>query len=132
MTDPSIKLVRHDNILDCMAAYFECSVPELKTLKGDWTWMDEDGQIHSKPMKAALTTLVIERKVWGWLDDRRVLNIWVSEKAEPWQVLRVMAHELGHCLKPFYKNNLREEKKAAKYAKVATKAFVLMEELMGG
>lgn len=132
MTNQEIQVVRHDTLLGCLAAYFDCSIPELKTLKGSWEWIDADGNYHSQPMKAALVTAVLERKAWGWLEDRRILHIWCDKKATPVQVLKVVAHEIGHSRRPHHRKGLRDERKAAQYARVAMMAFDIMSGLIGG
>jgi len=130
MTAPDIQVVEYDTLLDCLAAYFKCDIPELKTLKGNWEWTDWQGDVHSQSMKAALVTLMLERKVWGWLEDKHTIHIWVDKSATPKQVIRVLAHELGHSHRPFHRNDSKEEQKAALYAEVAETAFDMMGDLV--
>lgn len=66
---------------------------------------------------------------WGWsnLNDRSI-HFWVAKDFDILDVIRAIAHELGHLLTFHYKNGAQEESKALHIDMIAMMAHVMAEE----
>jgi len=57
------------------------------------------------------------------------IHIWIDiKKASFEEVLRLLAHEIGHCQAPFH-DRRKEEMKAGLYEKVALSAYSLVNDM---
>ena len=129
MVDHVIQLIVYDTLLECMAAFFDCDTSEVQKQEGVWEWADWDGEQHSQSTREAISTILKERKVWGWVEEKSIVHLRKDEEATQKEILNVLAHEIGHTHRPYHKDSFKEEQKAEKYAEVATLAFDMMNSL---
>ena len=111
-----------------MAEFFECDSDDLPD--GRWEWMDGD-RFRVWPMSRVLRS---RRKTgtWGFCHDKREIHIWVAKWAKKRSVIRLLAHEIGHTIRPYHRSSSDEESKAEQYADVAQMAFDVMCDLLDG
>ena len=129
MSDPSIQFILYDTLFECMASYFDCEVSEIKEQKGVWEWADYDGKKHSVSMEDAINDILSNGKTWGWVENKKRIHFWKDKSATKKQIIRTLAHELGHTHRPFHRDTFKEEQKAEKYAEVAETAYDIMGEI---
>jgi hypothetical protein len=128
-TIETIEVCRYKTITECLAAFFYCQKDELSSVRGQFKWSDADGTVHSQEVQEAIR-VIKKRPVWGWVEDKRTLHLFIRKRASFRQVLRLVAHELGHTRRPFHRS-VKEEQKAEKYAEVATDALDIAQQLTG-
>lgn len=68
-------------------------------------------------------------KCWGWCEDKRAIHLWVSCRAKLQDVIALVAHEIGHTIRPHHKYFVPEETKACKYSRVARMATEIASDL---
>ena len=122
MTPLPIRVIRYRTLASCLASFHNCRPSELPR-RGAWEWYDRDGRKVRKSVARA-TRYCRERGCWGWVSNHKTLHLWISSKAQFSEIIGLIAHELGHCEKPCG-HGAREEKKAARYERVAEGAVKL-------
>lgn len=127
-----LRVIRYDNLLDCMAEYLGCEVSEVEDQDGTWIWGDWMGNERSMSMKDAIARILSDDDIWGWLEGKEIIHIWFEKDIDPKKLIGVIAHEIGHSCRPFHRDTVKEEQKACMYQMVAGVAFDVMNDLMEG
>jgi hypothetical protein len=117
-------IVLYDSLEACMRAFFGGSRPPRD---GAWTWQDADGEIHELSMVKSRAA-IRRRGCWAWVENKTTIHAWISDRAAPRKVFRMLAHEIGHMERPYHRD-LAEERKANKYARVALAAWDAMADV---
>ena len=125
-----LKVIRYETLFECMAEHLGCDVSEVEDKDGTWIWGDWAGGEHSMSMKEAISKILSDSEVWGWLEDKETLHIWFDENVSSKKLLGVIAHEIGHSCRPFHRYAIKEEQKANMYEMVAGMAFDIMNNLL--
>jgi len=120
---PNRRLIVYGSLNKCMKAYFNDDIPLYKR-QGQWEWADADGIKHSKSFQASLRA-IRRRGYWGWAENKLNVHVWTKPGTQLDDLISLIGHELGHCVRPFYKSIFSEEQKAEKYATVALDAYEL-------
>lgn len=121
-----IQLVRYPSINECLASFFRCSVDQIP-MGGFWEWQEADGSKHKMKQAEALS-LIKKRSVWGWVEGKRIIHFYARKNASMSQLVRMLAHEIGHTQKPYHRT-IAEEMKANKYGLVAMTAFEIAQRI---
>jgi hypothetical protein len=121
------EIVRYRTARECLAAYHGCKPSEVP-ISGRWEFADRDGKVLKVSARRCYRH-IIQTGCWGFCEDKGVLHLWVSRRAKPKSVMALIAHEVGHCQKPFL-NRSKEEMKAAKYEHVCEVAFDIFQRMM--
>lgn len=124
MAHPGIEIKTYKRFADCFKAYF---YPGKVPQKGYWRWMDENGKKRQLCLKKTIAAIKAN-KCWGWLEKKTIIHLWIGAGCNDVDIIRLIAHELGHAKRPFHRS-LKEEMKAEKYASVAELAFLIMEDV---
>ena len=118
------KVVKYRTARECLAAFHRCRVSELPK-HGYWVCVDSKGIKRRLTVKANREEIK-RRGCWGWCEDKKVLHLWISRRAKLAEVIGLIAHEIGHCEKP-YLRRAAEERKASKHEKVARNAAAVYQ-----
>ena len=129
-TEEIYHVVNYDTLLECLGAFLGCEPDEVLDFEGVWQWGDEHGERHEEPMQDAVTQIIKNEDVWGWIEDKRWVHIWFGDQCTPDRLLGALAHEFGHGCRPFHRDTFVEETKACKYGSVAMSAYSVMKDLM--
>ena len=121
-----LHIVRYRTARECIAAFHGCRVSELPKA-GRWTFFDRQGKARRLSVKACYKEMQ-RRGCWGWVRSKRTLHLWVSSRAKLSEVVALLAHEIGHCERPFLSRG-KEEQKAARYEYVAQSAIEMLTKL---
>lgn len=121
-----IQVIRYRTLRDCMAAYFHCRPKDLPRC-GSWTWHDQRGKRHYERIQTSMKHSR-QRGHWGWCEKKHILHLWTGRRAGLGGIITLVAHELGHCRKPFLPPQ-GEEMKAGRYEAVARAAFDIAKDL---
>lgn len=110
----------------CIAAFHSCEEDEIHA-QGPWVWNNE-GKRTVWNMRRMIR---IRKKTgaWGFCREKGDIYVWIAPHATPLQIIRLLAHELGHKQRPFKRDRIAEEIKADRYEAVAGEAYELMELL---
>lgn len=131
MSEPDLlKVIRYETLLECMAEFLDCEVSEVEGQPGTWIWGDWAGEEHRMSMKKAISKILSDDEIWGWLEDKETMHLWFEKGIDPKSLIRVIAHEVGHSCRPFHREAVREEQKACMYGMVAGTAFDIMNDLL--
>lgn len=119
-------IVRYRTANQCLAAYHGCRVSELPS-RGYWYFFDRKGKRVRLSVKACHKEIV-RRGCWGFCRDKSSIHVWISSRATTKEAVALLAHELGHCQKPWLSRG-REEIKAAGYERVAETAIAALLDM---
>jgi hypothetical protein len=87
------------------------------------SWTSPEGIPDSANFPVYYNT-AYEQKYYGYVHDKKDIHIWYDKKrCNIEDLITLIAHEKGHTIEPFYKDQSKEEKKAQKYADVALEAY---------
>jgi uncharacterized protein YjaZ len=123
-----IEIIRHETLEECVAKFYNCEESEIYKFKV--TFENTNGS-SVWPVRRMIRVRK-KRGTWGWVENKGAIHIWVSEKAPMHRIIRLLAHELGHKEKPYYKNRIQEERKAEKYADAAVASYNIACDIMEG
>jgi hypothetical protein len=123
------EVIKYDNLRECFLLFLnkpDMTDEECRT----HYWVGHNG---TRPYRIRIDKwLASNPKVWGWCEHKaRTIHIYVSPEADIFDVITMMAHELGHMQRPRYPIDSDEEKKAANYEKVTKTAIDIAKEMMG-
>jgi hypothetical protein len=124
----SIKIYRWDTARSCLEYFF--NVKSLNhitktTVKG----YDEQGTKWEVTPKRLLKAIQ-KQGCWGFVENKNKLHFWCHKNCKNTkQLFALFAHELGHFIKPYYKNTRQEEIKAGTYGTAAEFAFDMIKSL---
>lgn len=113
----------------CLAAFHQCKVSELPS-KGWWEYCDRNGEQCRMSVKEAKEE-INKKGCWGWCENKETLHLWISSRASLLDAIELIAHELGHCERPYYFSSSKEEKKASVFGKVAYDALNILVDKRG-
>lgn len=126
-----LQFIRHRSLEACIAAYFHTRPSRCFSLKfprrGFWEFYDQHGKRHRWSMARTLRSCRTWG-TWGWAQGKRRVHLWIAPYAEFNEIVRLLAHEIGHTQKP-HLPPAREEQKAAKYETVALLAVKMARRL---
>ena len=117
-------LVEYDEIDECLAEFLGVKKDKLEKVRGKMEWETEDGEIIECSKKKFVGN-VREQDCWGWVRGKSEIHFWFEVGTAVESLVAMLAHELGHMERPFYKEHKKEEKKACKYGRVALEAYRL-------
>jgi hypothetical protein len=115
-----VKKVRYETLKDCITAFLGNQPGVTIDTVGEWVTSKE--RMTMKEMIARHT----EIGCWGWCENKEIIHLWVGEHADILNVINLIAHEVGHTMRPWHKDHLAEEDKACRYGDVARDALMLM------
>ena len=115
------EIIVHKSLASCLKSY---------GINGDgyWKWMDAEGKTHKRSHKVAVRS-IRRRRCWAYISNKSEIHMWVGKGCNRIEVFRVLAHEMGHAERPFYRS-LKEEQKAAKYERVAVSAYSHVDKVI--
>lgn len=125
----SVHVCRHDTLESCMAGFFNCGESELLGMP-KFEFEDSKGRFTVWPVRRVLRVRK-KRGTWGWVENKGDIHIWVAPHAPFIKVLRLLAHELGHKERPYFKASITEERKAEQFADVAMMAYTIAMDVVG-
>ena len=114
-----MKIVKYRTARECLAAYHGCGPSEIP-LPGVWIYYDRKGNQRRHRYKECYES-ILKRGCWAWCENKSTLHLWISRRAKFADAIGLIAHEVGHCQKPYLRFG-REETKAARYEYVAQEA----------
>jgi hypothetical protein len=120
-----IELVIYDNPKECMEAWCQCPLSEIK----EWGGYDGDGKEYLFTPEQVLGNIT-ENKCWGFQKEKKSIHIWFDKDCDISLLINLLAHERGHIEKPHHKKQDLEEIKAEKYGNIAVFAYEVAKELM--
>lgn len=65
---------------------------------------------------------------WAFVDKTNTIHAWAAEDADTALVLHMLAHEVGHATGAGHPDELQEEMRAEQFGRVASLAYVLMQQ----
>jgi len=110
-----IKIIKYRTAKQCLAAFHGCKLSEVVS-NAMWKFYDGNGKCIHWSQKRCLAS-IYRRGCWGWCENKRILHLWISNKSKIADAISLIAHEMGHCVKP-YLSAKNEEIKASKYEDV--------------
>ena len=126
--DPSgnniLKLKIYTTAEECFEAFWHCPISEIEEMGG----VGEGGDEITISAKDALSNIV-RVGCWGFCDNKNVIHVWLSNECEMSDLVHMLAHERGHTLRPFHRDDEAEERKSEKYGEVARFAFTIANQL---
>lgn len=90
---------------------------------------DGDGVNYTLSVEDMLTS-VRKMGCWGFCDNKTCIHVWFAADVDIKDLIRLLAHERGHSLRPFLRDSAAEERKAGKYEEAAVFAFEIAQELI--
>ena len=124
IADLPISIIRYPTLRSCLKSF---GLDDNS--KGYWQWPDADGNKHRSQNGTAIKELK-NRSCWGWVENKKIIHVWVGKRATLSDVVSLLSHEIGHLERPFHKNRFSEEQKASKYQRVAVKALKAAQDLL--
>lgn len=112
----------YDDLLECMAECFHEDQKEMLVKKWEFT---VGGRTTVWPMRRAIR-MIRKRGAWGFCHNKKEVHLWIGENATPVQIINVVAHEIGHMIRPWHKNDGMEEVKALKYGDNASESLSIL------
>jgi len=70
--------------------------------------------------------MIRKQGVFGHIRNDTEIHVWISEDADPAEVVNFFAHEKGHSTRPYHRDLLKEELKACAYGECAQFAYEMM------
>ena len=123
MINDTITVKTYKSLTKCLKTFFNGTIPE----SGWWEWLDADGCKHKIKLQDAIKRHKKEG-CWGWVENKDTIHLWVGKKCSSENLIRLIAHELGHMNRPFHRS-LIEEQKAERYAAVAQLSLIIMGDV---
>lgn len=120
-------VIKYKTLEECMAEYFDCDIVDIPK-QGLWEWMDGD-RLRVWGMRRVIRSRT-KAGTWGWVEDKGKIHIWIADYAKKKHIIRTLAHEMGHIMRPYKRISTEEEAKAERYAEVAQGAFMAMEAIV--
>ncbi|QNJ57401.1 hypothetical protein Dolphis_95 [Pseudomonas phage Dolphis] len=65
---------------------------------------------------------------WAFVDKTNTIHAWAAEDADTALVVHMLAHEIGHATGAGHPDELQEEMRAEQFGRVASLAYVLMQQ----
>lgn len=125
-----VDIVKYDSLEELLAFYYDLSIDELANLEFCGQGFDQSGheyRLHFDEYLAALK----EMKCFGFCENNtNAIHVWIDENCPIEMIIKMMAHEYGHIMKPHYWSQRKEEMKAGRYEKAAQFAFNIAEDLI--
>lgn len=116
-------IILYDTPEDCVEAF--CGeIPKT----GYWDWFDEDGKLHHDSWKRSLKD-IRELGCWGWVENKKIVHVWISKRASKRMVLWMLTHEMSHIRRPHYLDQREEEMKAGQAGRSAREAYDAMTHI---
>ena len=120
-----IHVVNHTDLLNCLATYFGCPINDLYNMPFHWS---DDAGNHVWGMRRYIRCIK-QRGTWGFAENKKRIHIWFKKGTSEANLLKLLAHEIGHLQRPWKRNRILEETKAINYAYVALSAYEIMLNL---
>jgi hypothetical protein len=67
---------------------------------------------------------------WGVCNNKNEIHLWMDKNVDPRQLIRLLAHERGHMLRPYHREFVKEESKACRYEDCAMFSYDVTMELL--
>lgn len=136
-SDPPLRLVRHRTIGSLMQAYFTGEngetfpLEELKTAGFGALTVDSEGNHGEREFTFDQFAATIRREgFWGFATPKQgCVHVWVSRRANPFDVAFFLGHEVGHTQGRTARSHLSEEIRADRYGVAARQALRWLVEL---
>lgn len=130
MAERTIKLLRYATLRECFLKCIgqeDLSDADAKT----HFWVGHNGR---RGYRIRVDRWLAQNtKVWGWANYRqREIHVYVAPDADVYEVIEVLAHEIGHFQRPRYPFGHDEERKAENYRKVTKTAISMARRLAEG
>jgi len=79
-----------------------------------------------------LFALLVEEGYWGFVKGEKSVHLWIDKGKKSFKdvLIYLVAHEIGHTIKPFYKRASDEEIKATRYEEFVELAYRVTEKIM--
>lgn len=118
-----LKIIRHKTLEDCMVKFIrtEGKISREDVLNSFMVGFDREGKKYEYKIADFCKTPGI--KCWGFLRNKKEINLWVDADCPMADLTALVAHEYGHYLEPHYKSSKREEIKAGRYEAAARFAY---------
>ena len=123
-----IDIITYKTINDCLAAFYGIDKKELSEVDGHFEWKDCNGREFTMEAQKAIQ-MIRKKKVWGWVEGKKTIHAFIRKSASLRDIIELLAHEVGHMQRPFYRS-LKEEQKANIYEEVAVCAFDIATQLL--
>ena len=118
-----VRVVHYATLRECMEAYYRGPVPA----HGTWIGYDRNRKPYRRTMRWIMRAHR-RRRCWAWVENQHIIHIWTTRETSMRELVRVLAHEIGHTEKPYMRRD-REEAKAAQYEFVALTAYDIASQL---
>lgn len=116
----NIKTIQHETVENLLAAEYNISIKKLKLCKHGG--VDENGNEWEMDFDEIITAIK-RMGCYGFTDNKTNIHVWISKKADPTDIINLLAHERGHLIKPNHRNLVKEEMKAEMYGLCAEFAY---------
>ena len=120
------KIYIHDTIESVFEEYFHCPVSEISGMGG----FDQNGKEYEFSVDELFCN-VKEGGCWGFVNLKHNIHVWFRPDVDMRELVRFFAHEKGHTLRPFHRDEMAEEMKAGRYEDAAVFAFDIASQLLG-
>ena len=110
-----LKVIRHKTLEDCMVKFMrtEGKISRKDALNSFMVGFDCEGKKYEYKISDFCKAPTL--KCWGFLKNKKEINLWVDVDCPMADLTALVAHEYGHYLQPHYKSSKREEMKAGEY-----------------
>lgn len=125
-TERTITVKRHATLEELIA--FEYGMPIEEVTKCEHGGFDGNGKEYKFTFEE-LKESIQEAGCYGFANNKDEIHVWIDSRCSPLEVIRLLAHERGHCIRPFYRDPMQEEEKAELYSLCAEFAFNVAKDL---
>jgi len=119
-----IKIMIYDSAQECLESHLGYKFSEISEMGG----YDGQGNEYRFSPEQALENMT-ERGCWGFCNDKDTFHIWVAADCAIDDLIHLLAHERGHTLRPFYRQEEKEEIKAERYGETARFAYQIATQI---
>ena len=125
-----IKIVRHKTLEDCMVKFLrtEGKISRKDALESFMVGYDGDGNKYEYKISDFCKAPTL--KCWGFLKNKKEINLWVGDDCPMDDLTALVAHEYGHYLQPHFKSDKKEEGKAGQYEYAARFAYNVASDIL--
>lgn len=120
-----LKIFLHDTIESVFEEYFRCPVEEMNGMGG----FDQNGKEYELSAQEIFDN-VKTCGCWGFVNDKRDIHFWFRPDVDKRELVRFFAHEKGHTMKPYHRDDMKEEMKAGRYEDAAIFGYDVATQLL--
>ena len=90
---------------------------------------DGNGSEYHMTLDTMLSNIK-ESGCWGFSGNKKAIHVWFDKSVDLKTLIHLFAHERGHLLRPYHRDEEQEEIKAERYGDTAVFAYEVATELL--